>query len=302
VLYALAASSTVPVSMDNLLRSLLFVPGDQPEKIKKAWQADSDCIVLDLEDGVSASRKILARQCIQEALQADHSEHPAVLVRIESDLQQRIADIETAIHPGVSGIMLPKSATRNEVVEVAREMERVERLRGIALESMRLFLLVESARGLLDLPSIVAGIDRVAAIVFGAEDWCLDMGIARTPGGGELEIARWNIALCARANGLLAIDTVYADFEDTEGLLRDAANARLLGFTGKLAIHPKQVAPIHSAFAPTDSEIAEAAAVVAAFGEAETQGHGVVAVNGRMVDKPIVERFRQILLRAEKAK
>jgi len=288
--------------MENPLRSLLFVPGDQPGKIEKAWSAGSDCIVLDLEDGVAPSRKTMARQAIRETLHAAPTKHPAVLVRVESDLPQRILDIETAIHPGVFGIMLPKCSTRSGIVDVAREVEQAERRSGVAHGSTRLFLLIESARGLLELPSLVAGLDRVTAIVFGAEDWCLDMGIARTAGGDELEIARWNVVVCARAHRLLAIDTAYADFHDPEGLRRDTENARRMGFTGKLAIHPKQVATIHSAFAPTSVEIAEAAAVVAAFGEAELQGRGVVAVNGRMVDKPVAERFRQILLRAEKTK
>jgi citrate lyase subunit beta/citryl-CoA lyase len=284
--------------MENPFRSLLFVPGDQPGKIEKAWGAGSDCIVLDLEDGVAPSRKTIARQTIRETLPTAPSKHPAILVRIECDPPQRILDVGAAIHPGVFGIMLPKSSARHEILAVAKEMEQAERRSGVVDGSTRLFLLIESARGLFELPSLVAGLDRLAGIVFGAEDWCLDMGITRTDGGDEIEIARWNVVICARAHRLLAIDTPYANFHDVEGLRRDTETARRMGFTGKLAIHPEQIATIHSAFAPTSAEIEEARAVVAAFSEAELRGCGVVAVNGRMVDKPVAERFRQVLLRA----
>jgi citrate lyase beta subunit len=198
--------------------------------------------------------------------------------------------------------MLPKCNARAEVLTIARQLEQAEREKGIAEKSARLFLLIESARGLLELPSLAAASDRVAGLVFGAEDWCLDMGIARTKAGTELEIARWNIAICARAHGLLAIDTVFADFHDVEGLRRDVEIAKRMGFSGKLAIHPKQIEVIHSAFAPTAAEVADAKALVAAFDEAETSDQGVIAVHGRMVDKPIVERARQILQRARKVK
>jgi citrate lyase subunit beta/citryl-CoA lyase len=284
-------------SMENSLRSLLFVPGDQADKIEKAWRMDADCVILDLEDGVAQSRKAVARKNIQGALAA-RPQPPVVLVRINSSLSQRGEDIEAAVHPGVFGIVLPKCNARKEVVEVARALGQVERRRDMADRSLKLFLLIETAHGLLELSSIVRGSDRVAAVVFGAEDWCFDMSIDRTKAGDEIEIARWTIALCARAHGLPAIDTVYTDVHDTQGLLRDAQSARRMGFSGKLAIHPKQIEVIHSAFAPSAAEIAEAEAVVAAFDQAEASGRGVLAVDGKMIDKPVAERARQILRRA----
>jgi citrate lyase subunit beta / citryl-CoA lyase len=286
--------------MENPLRSLLFVPGDQADKIEKVWRMDPDAVILDLEDGVAQSQKAAARKNIQRALASTRPQFPEVLVRINSTTSQQPEDLEAAAHPGVLGIVLPKCNTSNEVVEVARALGQVERSKGMPDRSLKLFLLIESARGLLDLSSIVGRSDRVAAVIFGAEDWCLDMGIVRTKGGDELQIARWNIALCARAHGLLAIDTVFIDFHDTEGLLRDAQTARRLGFSGKLAIHPKQIDVIHLAYAPGPAEIAEAEREAAAFDEAEAKGLGVVAVDGKMIDKPVAERARRIMRLAQR--
>jgi citrate lyase subunit beta / citryl-CoA lyase len=289
-------------SMENSLRSLLFVPGDQAGKIEKAWGTGPDCVILDLEDSVAQSHKAVARKNIRDALAAAPAQTPVVLVRINPSPSQRAEDIEAVVHPGVFGIVLPKCNSRKQVVEAAHALGQVERRRGMADRSLKLFLLIESAHGLLELPSIVRGSDRVTAVIFGAEDWCLDMGIVRTKAGDEIEIARWNIVLCARARGLAAMDTIYADVHDTEGLLRDTETARRMGFSGKLAIHPKQIAVIHAAFAPSPAEIAEAETVVAAFEEAEANGRGAVAVNGKMVDKPVAEQARQTLLRARKTR
>lgn len=288
--------------MENLFRSLLFVPGNQAAKIEKAWQVGADCVVLDLEDGVPPSQKTAARDIVRLELDVSPPTSSAILVRINSTSPERYEDVEAAIHSAVDGIMLPKCCSAKDVGEIAEEMGRIEQRKGIADRKVKLFLMVESARGVLELPSLAAANDRVVAIAFGAEDWCLDMGIVRTKAANEIEFARWNVAVCARAFGLLAIDTVYADFHDLDGLLKDTDTARRIGFSGKLAIHPKQLGPIHSVFAPGAAEIAEAEQVVAAFEEAEAQGRGAAAVNGRMVDRPVAERARRILLLARSIK
>jgi citrate lyase subunit beta/citryl-CoA lyase len=258
-----------------------------------------DCVILDLEDGVAQSQKEIARRNLQCVLAQTRLPGPAVLVRINPGLSQLRDDIEAAAQPGLLGIVLPKCDSRKEVVQVARALGEVERRKGMPDRALKLFLLIESASGFMELPSIVGGSARVAGLIFGAEDWCLDMGIARTRSGEELEIARWNIAICAHARGLIPIDTVYADFQDAEGLRRDAEIAKRMGFSGKLAIHPKQIEIIHSIFAPTERELAEAELLVAAFDRALAQGQGAIAVNGKMVDRPIAERARSLLARAK---
>lgn len=289
-------------SLEMLPRSLLFVPGDQRDKIEKAWKAGPDCVILDLEDGVAQAQKPAARQHVASALPRLTLHSSPILVRINSDLPEQSHDLEAAVQPGMFGIVLPKCNHRDQIAEFAVALSEVEKRKGISVGSLKLFLLIESARGLLELDSMAGISERVAALVFGAEDWCLDMGIARTRGGAELEIARWHIVLCARAHRLLAIDTVYADFRDSEGLRADAGTTRRMGFSGKLAIHPNQIEVIHSAWTPSDAEVADAERTVAAFDDAISRGLGAISANGKMIDKPIAERARQILLWAKKPK
>lgn len=286
--------------MDNFFRSLLFVPADQTNKIEKAWGLGADCVILDLEDGVAPSRKPSARRNIAQYVPVAPRTSPSILVRINAPADERQQDLEVAIRPAVLGVLVPKCGTVPDVEAIAREVGRLEKRAGIAAGKIKLFLLVESARGLLQLPSMAATSDRVAGIVFGAEDWCEDMGIVRTKTGRELEMARWTIAVCAHACGIPAFDTVYTDLQDIEGLVRDTEIANNMGFAGKLAIHPSQIEPIHSVFFPSEAEIAEAEAIVAAFDKADAQGVGVIGVSGRMVDKPIAERARQTLSRARR--
>jgi len=289
----------LPNFSSHSMRSLLFVPGDQPRKIAKSWQSGADCVVLDLEDGVVANQKMVARQAVDHTLASLPSGLPHVLVRINGNPSEWKEDLDYAIHPGVFGLMAPKCASATDLIELDRALQSAEQRRGIVGRPIRLFLLIETARGLLNLPSLVAASDRTAGLALGAEDLCLDMGINRTRGGAELIFARWQIALSARANGLAAIDAVFTDFEDSDGLWQDTRIARNMGFTGKLAIHPRQIGAIHSVFAPDESEIGEARAALAAFELAQASGTGTVAFDGKMIDEPIAQRLREILRRAQ---
>lgn len=274
------------------------MPGDQQKKILKSWQSGADCVVLDLEDGVSVHKKALARETVARALASAPSTVPGTLVRINSPRSEWEADLNAAVHPGVFGLMVPKCTSSEELVQLDRALEAAEMRRRIDGRPIRLLLLVETARGLLDLPALAGASDRTAGLVLGAEDLCLNMGIPRTREGAELAYARWQIALCARANGLSAIDTVFPDFQDAEGLWQDTRRAMSMGFTGKLAIHPRQIESIHSAFAPDEAEVSSARAILAAFESAQASGEGAIAFEGKMVDKPVAERARQILRRA----
>lgn len=275
------------------------MPGDQPGKIDKAWHCGADCVVLDLEDGVARRQKAIAREILAGKLSSIPSGMPHVVVRINGCSSEWAGDLDAAIHHGVFGLMVPKCKSVAELVDLDRALQSAEEQRGIGGRPVRLFLLIESARGLLDLPSLIAATDRTSAIVLGAEDLCLDMSIPRTRGSAELGFARWQVALCARANGLAAIDAVFTDFEDSEGLWQDTRTARNMGFTGKLAIHPRQIMPIHLAFVPDEAEVAEARATLAAFERAEASGQGAIAFEGKMVDQPIVQRAREIVRRAQ---
>jgi citrate lyase subunit beta / citryl-CoA lyase len=285
--------------LDKPLRSLLFVPGNRPEKVSKAWGLGADCIILDLEDSVPEAEKHRARRLVHDALEAAPSPRPFAVVRTNpgNSFHWR-NDVDAVVTRGLQGIMLPKCESAEEIASAHRTVAALERRRRLKTGSIQLLLLLESARGLLEASRLAQASDRVVALVLGGEDLCLDMGIERTKEGSELAYPRWMLALCARAYGCMAIDTIYAEFNDPQELLRDAETAKRAGFCGKLAIHPKQIGPIHAAFTPGEHEVAEAEKVLAVFAEAEAKGTGAVALNGKMIDKPIVERARRVLAMA----
>ena len=277
----------------------MFVPATRPDRVEKACRTSVDCVILDLEDSVPLPQKDIARVNARRVLDTLQPHSAPILVRINSDPAFTAEDIRSAIHPQTSGLVLPKCNTAVEIDEIVHKIEKIEAATEPATDKTHIFLLIESARGLLNLRELATASDRVAALIFGAEDWCLDMGITRTNAGSELGNARWKISVCAHAFGLAAIDTIYADFHDQEGLMKDSQSARRIGFSGKLAIHPSQIETIHAAFAPSDLEVAEAEVIISAFAAAEAQGLGVVNVNGRMVDAPIAARARRILERVK---
>jgi len=278
------------------LRSLLFVPGNNPRMIQKSWSIGADCLVFDLEDAVPQSAKADAREKVQAALEAAPDVGIPALVRINScRTPYWQADVKAAIAKNLRGIVIPKCESPNEVASVVRIVRRREKVMGLPAGSIQLFLLIETALGLLQAPALVKSSPRVTALILGAEDLRLNMGLTRTAEGQELLYARSHLVTCARAHHRCAVDTVYPNFEDAEGLARETLLSKALGFSGKLAIHPKQVTTIHSAFAPSPEEVSEAQKVLEAFTLAEATGRGVIAVEGRMVDEPMVQRARQIL-------
>jgi len=281
---------------ERRFRSLLFVPGNRHDRIRKAWSSGADAIILDLEDSVPESEKPAARTIIREVLKNPVIEGPMILLRINplsTSLWRK--DLDESLGESIGAIVVPKCDSSDGIRELESILETQESRCGLVAGSTALFLLIETARGLLEAAKLAQASERVAALVFGGEDYCLDMEITRTADGAELSYARSHVALSARAYGCLAIDTIYADFTDTEGVTRDSEAAKRAGFSGKLAVHPSQVKVINSVFAPTDQELTEARRVVEAFRDAEGRGQGVIALEGRMIDRPIAERARRLL-------
>lgn len=284
------------------LRSLLFVPGDNPKMLRKAWNTAADAVILDLEDAVPLAAKTEARAQVHKILAAAPPSKPRMLVRINAfataDWQE---DLEAVVGPEIQGIVLPKCDAPQTVRAIDRVLQRREKLAGLEPGGVRLFLLIESAKGLLNMGSMFAASDRTVGLILGGEDFCLDMGISRTQEGTELSYPRAALAVCAHAHGCYAVDTIYDNYKDPEGLLQEARLAKALGFSGKLAIHPTQIEPIHAAFAPSAQEVWEANRVLEAFNQAQAAGTGVTVLDGKMIDRPIVERARRIVALASQA-
>ncbi|QLG47472.1 HpcH/HpaI aldolase/citrate lyase family protein [Natrinema halophilum] len=279
-------------------RSMLFTPGDRPEMCRKAHESGADVIIFDLEDAVSPGRKGEAREAVRDVLSdPDFDPDCEVCVRINATEPDLADDLEALLTngttSGLDSVLLPKVGSPEDV----RDLETRLETRG---ESLPILALLESAAGILAAPEIAA-ISATDALVFGAEDLAADIGASRTTEGTEVLYARERVVLAAAANDCPAIDTIVSDFEDEAALREDTEFAIQLGYDGKLAIHPTQVEPINEAFTPSAEEREWAERVLEAKREAEAEDRGVFAVDGEMIDAPLIARARRIRSRATAA-
>ncbi len=277
-----------------LWTTLLFVPADKPEMLAKAQARKADAIIVDLEDAIAVAAKAQARTGLANGLVRGALVGPsAVCVRINPLEQGGLEDLQALSLRAVDAIVMPKA---NSAAGVTAMRDAIDAIvpdgQGVALIPQ-----VESARGVVELQPI-AGVGRIAAIAFGGEDLCVDLGVPRSEGSLELLVPRALVALHARAAGLPAIDTVYTAIDDLDGLTRETHVARKLGFTGKLLIHPAQIDPVKRVFRPTDSEVRWARTILDASVSANNGEHGVQLVDGKMVDAPVVAQAQRILARA----
>lgn len=286
-------------------RSWLFMPGNKEKMLDKSPTIGADAVVWDLEDGVSQADKPAARELIKvklgamsSALDSGGSSFPQFYVRINGVGAGMLdEDLKAAVSPYLSGIMMPKVESPEEVRLVARTLSSLEKERDIPEGSVKIVVTFETALGVIRSFDIASASDRVIGLCFGAEDYTLDLGTSRSREGSELLYARCAIVVAAAAVKAQVIDTVYSDLNDEEGLTQECMVVRQLGFTGKCAIHPKQLPVINRIFSPSERELEYARKVVEAYGKAQEAGISVITVDGKMVDPPVVERYRQLLKR-----
>jgi citrate lyase beta subunit len=283
-------------------RAILYVPGDDQHKIRKATGLGVDSICMDMEDGVATNRKEQARLVIVEALGAfdfGRSERLARINAIGSGLESD--DLRVVLPARPDGIVVPKVEEGDQVRWVSEKITAVERERGWPVGSIPLIILVETARGIVNLAQIAGAAPRLQAIIFGAEDLAGDVGMARTRAGWEVFYARSAVAVHAAAYNLQAIDMVFIDFKDEAGLREEALQGDQMGFAGKQIIHPDQVAPVQEVFTPSDEAIAQALQVMKEFANHQRDGLGAFALGGKMVDAPAVKAAERVLARARAA-
>jgi len=277
-------------------RAILFVPGDDRRKIEKGAASGVDSVVLDCEDGVAAGRKADARAVIAAALREVDFGRSERIVRVNAFSTHLTHDDLAAILPAQpDAILLPK-------VESASDIHLIDRM--MAGTDAALLALVETARGIVNLREIAAcaeTISRLQALIFGAEDLSGDIGAVRTAAGHEIAYARGAVVVHAKAFGLQALDMVYLPLDDEPGLRAEARNGREMGFTGKMAIHPRQIAPIHETFTPTAEEIAAALRLIEAFEAHQAAGRGAFQLDGKMVDMPIIRAAQRVIASARAA-
>ena len=288
--------------MSRLRRSMLFVPGNNPGMIRDAHIYGSDSIMFDLEDSVSINEKDAARYLVYKALTSLKYGKKELVVRINAlDTRLGIDDLEAIVRAQPHVIRLPKTETAQDVIDCEREIERIEKEAGIPVGTTGMMAAIESAKGVLNAYDIARSSKRLIGIALGAEDYVTDLKTTRSPEGIELLFARSMIVNAARAAGIAALDTVYSDVNNEEGFRAEAELIKKLGFDGKSVINPRQIQPLHDVFNPSEKDIAKALAIMEAIKEAESRGSGVISLNGKMIDKPVVERARYMLERAEAA-
>ncbi len=282
--------------MGEANRSWLFVPGSSEKMVGKITGFEADCIILDLEDAVAPHLKSEARRLCSEAIGMSGI-RARVFVRINPlETSGGRDDLAAVVRPGLAGIVLPKAESRAQIDALDAYLRENEERNGLPADTVVIAPLVETPRGILNTLSL-AEAPRVSALCLGGEDLSLTLGARRTPQARELEFARGMLVTAAAAAGRQAVDTVWTDVRDLEGLARECRQMRDLGYTGKLAIHPAQIRPIHDAFSPSDEELAQAHRVVEAF---EAAGSGVASLDGKMLDAPVVERARRLVAQAER--
>ena len=280
----------------RVMRSQLFIPGDREKLVNKIPSLDVDVVVLDLEDGVPFEKKEKARQIISSVLNTFENSRPLIFVRVSGlDLKSLKEDLFAVACSRLDGLLLPKVELPDQVQAVDLALKEIETSRNLVAGKIKLTTTIETAKGLLRSFEIAVASDRVEAISLGAEDYTLNLGTNRSRSGSELWYARAHIVVAAAAAGIQAIDTVFSDLNDDEGLMEEAKLVRQLGFSGKYLIHPRQTAVVNRVFSPSEDEIKYAHKVVAAFDEARKIGKAVITVDGKMVDGPVVERERRII-------
>ncbi len=287
---------------NRLRRSMLFVPGNNPGMIINAPIFQPDCIILDLEDAVSVNQKDAARELVSQALTTLDFGGSETVVRVNGRRTPfGEGDIGAVVPAKPNVIRLAMTETPEDIVWADEVITRLEAKHGIASGTVKLMAAIETAKGVLNAKEIASSSERLVAMSFGAEDFTNSIHSERTKDGIELLVARANIVMAARAVGIDPIDTVYSNVDDDDGFKADALRSKQMGFSGKSCVHPRQVRMVHEIFRPSEKEIHRAQTVVAAIEDAERRGSGVVSVDGRMVDGPIVLKAERVLQLAQAA-
>lgn len=287
---------------DQLLRSLMFVPGHNERFIANARQLDADAFVFDFEDSVAFDDKASARAAVRDALSMEAFPVP-VFVRVNAlDSGMLLDDLRAAVHAHVYGIMFSKVHCANDVLLFERLLNDVEAENGVTQGSTRILSIVESASGMLNVAAIAHASTRNVGLVFGSADYTCDVDGLPTPDRQNYIAQRALVVAAARAAEIMPIDTAHFDVRDDTGFLHDARVGRACGFSGKAVIHPSQIAPANTVFAPSPEEIAHAQRVVDAVEATRAAGDGVTVLDGRLVGPPMEKRARQVLAKAVAAR
>jgi len=286
-----------PSARDRLRRSRLYVPGSEPKYFINAALHGADAIILDLEDSVHPAEKDAARLLVRNALRAVDFLNCERMVRI-NQLPLGLEDLNEVVPESPDLILIPKVENPDQIVEADKRIAAIKADYGIT-RPIWIMPILESALGIENAFAVAKASENVVALTIGLEDYTADLGVVKTASGAESLFARQRVVNAARAAGLQAIDSVFGDVGDMEGLRAWGLNSRALGFEGMGCVHPLQIPVIHEAFSPTAAEIEKARKIVAAYDEAQQKGLGVVSLGSKMIDPPVVQRALKLMARAQ---
>ena len=280
--------------MVRLYRSLLFVPGNNPRFLEKAKTSPADIVCFDLEDSVPDSEKKTARNLIKEALKSRDSYSSSVYVRTNSPASGKIPDdLAEIIQKGLDGIVIPKVNNEKEIAKIIKIITTIEKKR--KLKPVSVIPSIESAEGVVSTYDIAKSSKRIPAVVFGVFDLLNDLKIEYTKQPEGAKYSRAKIPVDARAAGVLAIDAIWQDLKDVDGLKQDCMIGKSLGYSGKSIIHPDQIMPAHELFAPNKSEIEWATKVCSIYESSSKKGKGATLVDGKMIDEVHYKQAKTLL-------
>ena len=284
----------------KLRRSMLFVLGSNAAMLSNSFIYKPDSIMFDLEDAVALKEKDSARLLVAHALQHPLYQEIETVVRVNPlDSEFGLLDLNAVVRAGVDVVRMPKTETAQDVVDMDNAITDIEKVCGREVGSTKMLAAIESPLGITQANQIATASKRLIGIALGAEDYVRNLKTERSPEGIELLFARCSILQAARAAGIQAFDTVYSNANNEEGFLKEAALIKQLGFDGKSLINPRQIELLHNLFAPTQKDVDQAKRIIEAAEEAERQGSGVVSLNGKMIDAPIIDRAKLVLERAK---
>ncbi|WP_297597776.1 aldolase/citrate lyase family protein [uncultured Cetobacterium sp.] len=290
----------------KLRRSMLFIPGNNPGVIKDVHIYRPDSIMFDLEDAIAVTEKDSARflvfNMINKMRPIYKSLNIETVVRINAlDTEYGVEDLEFIVRAQPDIIRIPKTDTPKDVLDVEAHVERIEKEAGIPVGTTKLMVAIESPLGALNAYQIATSSKRLVGMAIGGEDYVTNLKTNRSPEGVELFTGRGLIVMAARAAGIDPLDSVYSDVNNDEGFIKEATMIKQMGFSGKSLIHPRQIELLHKVYTPSDLDIKKAKKIVDATREALEQNKGVFTVDGKMVDKPIIERAEHVLRLAKAA-
>jgi len=286
----------------NLRRSMLFVPGSNAAMLSNTYIYGADSLMFDLEDSVAHAEKDTARMLVFNALQAPMYKNIEKVVRVNAlDSEFGIKDLNAVVRGGVDIVRLPKTDSAEDVHQMEAVIEQIEKDCGREVGSTMMMAAVESAKGIVNANEIANSSKRIIAIALGAEDYVQNLKTKRDRNGDGIELlfARCTMLHAARAAGIKVYDAVFSDVNNEEGFLREASLIKKLGFDGKSLINPRQIELLHNLYAPTQEEVDFANKVVAAYEEGRRKGLGVISLNGKMIDGPLVDQAMLVLERAK---